>query len=105
VIQTSPYQRDFARILNYLIDQDAVDVAQRFVAALDETLAFIADFPDLGHSWESRDARSQGIRYKPVIRFPNYLVFYRQTPNGILIKRLFHGSQDIQRALSTPPST
>jgi toxin ParE1/3/4 len=103
VIQSSPYQRDLARILDYFIDQDAVDVAQRFVVALDETFASIADLPNLGHPWESPEARSQGLRYWPVIRFENYLVFYRQTANGILIKRLFHGSQDIEQALSQQP--
>ena len=99
IIRSSPFERDLARILQYFLDQHAEDAGDRFLLQLDSTLAAIQANPGSGSGWESPHPRLQGIRYRQVKGFENFLVIYRVTPHGILIKRLFHGSQDIERAL------
>jgi plasmid stabilization system protein ParE len=101
VIRSSPSERDVAAILSYFLEQHAEDAGQRFVSELQRTFDDIAAFPHLGHPWESSDPRDKDLRYCLVHEFNNYLVFYRVTAHGILIKRVFHGSQDIASLLSS----
>ena len=95
IIRSSSSERDVAAILGYFLDQHADTAGDRFLQELQKTFDSIAALPDLGHPWESSDPRSSGLRYWPVRRFEKYLVFYRTTVHGILIKRVLHGSQDI----------
>lgn len=91
--------RDFTRILNYFLDQNAPDAGLRFVDAFDSTLEKIADLPDLGSRWESGNPRLAKIRYWPIKGFVNYLVFYQRFTDVIVITHVLHASQDIERVL------
>jgi len=95
IIRSSSCYRDTARILEYLLQQHAVDVAIRFSEALEATYERIAEFPDLGSLWESDKKRPKELRCWPVPGFERFLVFYRRATHGILIERVFHGHQDI----------
>jgi toxin ParE1/3/4 len=101
IIRSSPAERDIARILNYFLAEDAEIAGGRFGEQLEAALAAIAALPNLGHPWESPDARDKDLRYWHVPGFRSYLVFYRITAHGILIKRVLHSSQDIRRLLSS----
>lgn len=99
IVRTSSFWRDLKGILDYFADVHAVDDALRFLDALDETIAFIKDFPDLGSPWESTGQRPFGLRFRLVKGFENYLVLYRHDDQHIDILRLVHGSQDVERQL------
>src|SRR2546426_811669 len=99
VIQTTGAHQDLARILGFFLDNNEDDVGTRFVDAYEETLKFVADFPELGIPWESDERRLQNVRVKPIQGFEKYLVFYRYAQDSAYILRLFHGHQDIQNLL------
>ncbi|MDP9007966.1 MAG: type II toxin-antitoxin system RelE/ParE family toxin, partial [Pseudomonadota bacterium] len=63
----------------------ADDSAVRFLKALDETIALIAAFPDMGSEWESSNPKRAGLRYCLVKGFENYVVVYRRYEPHVLI--------------------
>jgi toxin ParE1/3/4 len=99
VLRSSSSYEDLRRILAYFLDHDEPMVGSRFADCFEETLTFIADFPELGIPWESVKASSREYRVKPVRGFENYLVFYRISDDGVRVLRIFHGHQDIENLL------
>jgi plasmid stabilization system protein ParE len=98
-LRTSSFWRDLKGILDYFGELRAEDSALRFLDALDETISFIGDFPDLGSPWESPKPRPAGLRFRLVKEFENYLVLYRRDDQLIYVLRVVHGSQDIEQLL------
>jgi len=99
VSETTASHQDLVRILAYFQDANEEQVAARFVEAFEETLKFIADFPELGSPWESDERRLKNVRAKPIHEFEKYLVFYRVIQNTAYILRILHGHQDIENLL------
>jgi plasmid stabilization system protein ParE len=95
VLRTSSFWRDLKAILDYFAAIQAEDVALRFLDALDETIAFIEEFPDLGSPWESSRPRRAGLRFRLVKGFENYVVLYRHDDLQIHVLRAVHSSQNI----------
>src|SRR5713226_8246174 len=54
----------------------------------------------MGSLYESDEPELAGVRFFPVTRFRNYLVFYRPTTTGIEVLRVLHGARDIESLLS-----
>jgi toxin ParE1/3/4 len=52
--------------------------------------------PSIGRLWNPRDAELVGIRFYPVRHFHNWLVFYRERPDGIEVVRVIHGQRDLE---------
>jgi plasmid stabilization system protein ParE len=99
ILRTSSFWRDLNGILDYFDGLHAEDVALRFLDALDETIDFIADFPDLGSPWESSRPRHAGLRFRLVKGFENHLVLYHRDDQHVNVLRVVHGSQDIEQLL------
>jgi plasmid stabilization system protein ParE len=99
VFHASSSWRDQKQIIDYLSKVHAETAALRFLQALDDTIAFIADFPDLGNPWESSNPRHGGLRYRLVRDFENYVVIYRRHGQHVLILRVLHASQNIEEQL------
>jgi plasmid stabilization system protein ParE len=95
IVHASSSWRDQKRIIDYLDRVGASDAALRFLEALDETIALIAELPDMGHPWESEKPRHAGLRYRLVKGFESYLVFYKGFDRHVLVMRVLHASQDI----------
>jgi plasmid stabilization system protein ParE len=55
--------------------------------------------PEIGSPWTAEDPRYQGLRYFPIPRFPNYVVFYRPLAFGAEILHILHGARDIKSIL------
>ena len=55
--------------------------------------------PGMGRRYETDNARLQDLRVWPVKGFPNHLIFYRATPNGIEVVHVLHGARDLDSAL------
>jgi toxin ParE1/3/4 len=99
VIPTLLARLDLDRIFAYFVEQKEPDVAARFNEAFEETLAFIAEFPELGIPHDSEKKRLAGVRIKPIHGFEKYLAFYRVAADGVYVLRIFHGHQDIENLL------
>jgi plasmid stabilization system protein ParE len=75
---------------------DNPDAADRFIAAVEETLAALLRQPSMGAPRPFADSRLSGMRMFPVTGFTAYLIFYRpQDGRGILVVRVLHGARDI----------
>ncbi len=78
----------------------SVEIAERFLAAAEETFQAILAMPGLGGLCEADNPQLVDVRVKPIRRFENYIVFYRSTPTGVEIIRVLHGAQDLDRAFA-----
>ena len=77
------------------IAQDNRQAAIRFLNAAEATFKQLAKSPELGSLGEFQSPVLQGVRRWRVNRFTNYLIFYRQRPEGIEVIRVLHGARDI----------
>lgn len=91
-------QRDLDEYAEY-IRRDNPRSALRFVRAARRTMERLLAMPALGSLYESDEPELTGVRFFPVSRFRNYLVFYRPTSTGIEVLRLLHGARDIESLL------
>jgi plasmid stabilization system protein ParE len=87
-------KRAIIDIADYLA-KDSILVGARFIDAVERTLKFLADSPEIGGLWESDHPRLQGVRVWTVDGFPNHLLFYRATPDGIDLILVCHGAQNL----------
>lgn len=83
----------------YLAEKENVELAERFLAAVEATFERIAAHPLAGLRYLSGIGRLRGMRRAPVREFENYLIFYVPRPNGIDIIRVLQGKRDIAAVL------
>lgn len=74
---------------------DNPEAADRVQEAIFDGFDLLARNPTLGRTRQFR--RHQGIRSWVVTEFTNYLIFYRELPDGsgVEILRLIHGARDL----------
>ena len=100
ILRVSSFWRDLKSMIDYFDDVHAEAAALRFLDALDETVDFIREFPDLGNPWESSKPRHAGLRFRLVKDFENYVVLYRRDDLRVFVLRILHGGRDIEGLLS-----
>lgn len=71
------------------VAQDNAEAADRLVDQLHEKCQFLANSPKLGRQ---RPELAPSIRSFTV---GNYVIFYRESSNGIEVARVLHGRRDI----------
>jgi len=96
--------KDLPSIYGY-IAQDNPEAADRVLEAIQKTFEQIAQQPDVGVIYRTRNTKLQSIRMLPVSRFPQYLVFYRMQTNTVRILYVLHGAQHIVRLFQRKPRT
>ncbi|MBI4904741.1 MAG: type II toxin-antitoxin system RelE/ParE family toxin [Acidobacteria bacterium] len=79
----------------YLAEEGNVEIAERYLAALEETCALLLEFPNSGTRYDSGHAALQGMRRFPVRGFDNYVIFYLPRLGGIDVVRVLHGNRDV----------
>jgi plasmid stabilization system protein ParE len=85
---------DLAQELTWLKDKAGADVAERWYAALLETLQFIQQNPFVGRA--RKDLSPAGIRSWRVRGFPRWLIFYAVTPQRkIIFYRVRSGTMNL----------
>jgi plasmid stabilization system protein ParE len=99
ITRTSSFWRDLKQILDYLDLQASETVALKIADSVDETIAAIADLPDLGSPWESDESRFQGWRFRLVRGFENYLVLYYRDSQRIYVTRVIDGRRNLEALL------
>jgi toxin ParE1/3/4 len=92
-------QHDLEECAEY-IRQNNPRSALRFLRAARTTMERLLATPALGSRYESDEPELAGVRFFPVSRYRNYLVFYRPTATGIEVLRVLHGARDIERLLA-----
>ncbi len=75
--------------------------AERFLTALQLSFRTLAQWPEVGPRYQSNRAELSAMRFWPVRRFGNYLIFYRVTaaPSRLHIVRVLHGARDLPQVL------
>ena len=89
---SDPAQRDLGEIAEYLNDRNPA-AARKQIAQFLDAFRKLADLPGMGRSQEHR---RPNMRSWPV---GSYVVYYRPTPDGIRVLRVFHGSRDLDSLL------
>ena len=67
--------------------------AEAYLSGLERTFQLLADFPGMGVDVGNLIA---GVRR---FRFQSHLIFYSQSDGFILIRAVFHASQDVRKEL------
>lgn len=91
-------ERDVVGIA-YHIAQRSLSAADRFLDAYDQTLKDLLALPYLGSPWETPQPKHADLRCWPVNGFPNHLIFYCVSSEGIEVVRVLHGSRDLDTML------
>jgi len=92
-------EEDLFAAVAYYIQQGTPATARRFVTAVQETFARLAETPDIGHRYQTAQPRLQHLHVWRVRRFDRYLIFYHATEQTLFIERVLHGARDIERLL------
>ena len=87
--------------IHLLIAMNNAAAAERFLAGAQASFRTLALWPGIGPRYQSNRKELSGLRFWPVRRFANYLIFYRVTgaPRRLHIVRILHGARDISKIL------
>ena len=75
----------------------SLDSALTFLESVDETISLLSKSPNIGTSLKSD--RYPTARYRPIINFPVYLVFYQSDEQTLTVTRVVHGNRDLEAIL------
>jgi len=89
------FYRDIDVVLAYLGTVASSDVVMRFASAIESTRGHIKQFPSSGRLQDADDSNIDHLRMFPVSRYPDYLLFYIDGPEEVVLVRLLHGKRDI----------
>ena len=94
-------KKNIRDIAAYLAEHDP-RLPRRLIAALEETIQYLHESPNVGHLWRRLPSTPQ-LGYHAVRRFRNYLIFYLPLRDGIEIWRVLHGARDLRNLLKEEP--
>lgn len=86
------------------VDEAGEEVAWRFLAAVELTLAKLGKQPDMGSLRRFRHPLLRGLcSFRAEPPFDKLLVFYRSTEQALQAWRLMHGARDLPHRLVEAP--
>ena len=98
------FQTDVTSRFGWYADEAGEEVAWRFLAAVELTLAKLGKQPDMGSLRRFRNSLLKDLRsFRVEPPFDRVLVFYRSTEKALQAWRLMHGARDLPRRLVEPP--
>jgi toxin ParE1/3/4 len=101
VLKREAAKRDLIAQWLWYAENASIEVADRFLAAANDTLNLLSTQPESGTRFFVRKPELQGMRRFPVTAgFEKILLFYFPLSDGVDLVRVVHGSRDIQRLLS-----
>ena len=86
---TPAAENDLVNIWVY-IARDNPKAADRTFQAAEETFGLLAEMPSIGVSYWTTHPKLKGLKFFPVKKFSNYIVYYRELNEGIEIVRVLH---------------
>lgn len=97
-------EADLTNQYRWYLDRAAVEVAERFLKALDGRTELLAEFPAIGQPRRFRAPELQGVRSLSVgRRFGDHPMFYRANGKTVNIERVMRGSRDLEQRLLELP--
>jgi len=81
------------------IAKDNPAAAIKVLEAAERTFQLLADRPGLGRPRATKNPRLRNLRFRSILAFNRYLVFYRPIPNGIQVLHVYHSSRNIDALL------
>ncbi len=87
---TIAFDADVELISGYLDELAGPEVSDRFLDNITKTLTHIASFPSSGSLHHCQTANIEDLRMFPVSRYPDYLLFYIDGPEEVVLVRLLH---------------
>lgn len=85
-------ERDVASHARYLAEHDP-RLAARFLDAFERIAELLAENPGMGA--RRSFPRSGELRFVPLPRFREWLLFYREEPDRLLVVRIIHAKQNV----------
>jgi plasmid stabilization system protein ParE len=70
-----------------------------FIRPAESTFETLAATPRMGTLYQPKRAQLAGMRFFPVSKFQNYVIYYRGQPKGIEIVRVLYAHMDKQKRL------
>ena len=86
---TPAAENDLINIWIY-IARDNPKAADRTFQAAEETFELLAEMPSIGVSYWTTHPKLKDLKFFPVKKFSNYIVYYRELTEGIEIVRVLH---------------
>lgn len=90
ILISPPARRDLKSISDYIANQSNNERARKVLRAIAEKLQVYASQPNTGRT---RDELREGLRSFAIY---GYVVFYIPIKDGIDVKRVIHGSRDLE---------
>ena len=87
-------EEDIVSYGDYIAERN-LSAAERFADAVDTTIQWLLQNPELGEKLRS-DPTGQ-IRYRTIAGFRNYLIFYRCVDTTLEIVRILHSARDYDK--------
>ena len=95
ILYTPAALDDLDEIFSY-IAKDNENSAEKLLKKFDDSIANLADFPNLGSVLSEDEFTFISSGYRFIMVHP-YMVFYRIINNAIIIHRILHGRRDYLR--------
>jgi toxin ParE1/3/4 len=93
-----PAERDLDDIWYYIVKKSgSIEIADRLIESITETFPLFAQAPEAG---TRRDEVAPGLRGFPV---RNFIVYYAETEQHVVISRILHGMRDQESAIRSQP--
>ena len=100
VIRRPSANRDLLLTFRHYARTANLRTADRFFVEVEATLDRLARMPGLGTRYAPDDPLYADLRYFPISGFRQFVVFYREIPDGIEVVRVLHGARDISGILT-----
>ena len=104
-IDFSPYSLgDIELQATWYCQQQDEELARRYAREVERTVAFLADYPNVGTPCRFKEEEFRGLRYYLLARpFQAHLVYYRADDKVVSVFRVISGFRDLPRRLREPP--
>ncbi len=86
---TSAAEHDLTNIWLHIGENNPL-AADRVFESAQLTFNRLSETPKIGKAFDSKRPKLNGIRFFPIQKYPNYVVYYREIDNGIEIIRVLH---------------
>lgn len=90
---------DILRQYRYYLLEDALETANQFLEAIDESIDMIRKMPEIGAPKQLKNSLLFGLRSFPVTSFEHIIIFYVVQPEALRIVRILHANRDIRKIL------
>lgn len=98
-------EQDITLQYNWYLENADVEVAERYLKAVDQAIQDLAAHPDVGLRRHFQSPELEGIRSFQAARpFNKHLIFY-QAGETLSIERVMHGARDLPARLLENPET